>query len=282
MSDLPSSTAAAAVTVASSGTVPPSLPSIPPSTALSNPSPPSSSSSISNTSLLPSGRGRCSNDDDDDNDVVGAIPPPTTQPSCSGCEEEGIPAVFYCEDCGNVDLCSSCSLITHKLKMNRNHIIVPISEKPLRLLEKARLESVESKSRGHRCKVHPDQIQYYYCEDHLLTVCPACCLIGGKHYQCKITLLQDAVVKVKEEQAVELKKLLGGGGGGEGEDEGGGSTPSIISHYMKLTSIFKEQLNGMCVHTLYPELKESNERARASQKRERERERDPARARTNA
>jgi hypothetical protein len=122
------------------------------------------------------------------------------------------------------------------MKMNRTHAVLAVSEKSSYLADKARLEHAEAKARGHKCKLHPDQVQYHYCKVHAITVCPACCLPGGKHHACgpeAIVLLKDAAANVKADVSRALQKAMGGQG-----------QPAVMTLYAKEASTIEEQQRG--------------------------------------
>ncbi|XP_060726349.1 tripartite motif-containing protein 66 isoform X4 [Tachysurus vachellii] len=105
-------------------------------------------------------------------------------PKCGGCEESAL--IGWCQECGEA-LCSDCVFAHQRVKVTRNHTIIP-RESGL--------------STSLRCTSHKQEQLKFFCVTCDQLTCRDCQLIDHRNH--RFLLLEEALVSQKEQ----LKKLL--------------------------------------------------------------------------
>ena len=114
---------------------------------------------------------------------------------CGECEQSR-PISHFCSDCRNY-LCEECGLELHKrLKIYRDHKVVPISE-----ISVATFQS----SKVYFCQLHEGESLKLYCETCKKLVCRDCILVDHRHHSYKF--VQDARKQVTAEMMALKSKI---------------------------------------------------------------------------
>lgn len=98
---------------------------------------------------------------------------------CSQCRDEDkfIKTKVYCTICQE-SFCEPCSRTIHSLKMNKSHVLIDITEKPVN--ESVHEQAVRLLNDFLTCKNHPGKRVELYCEDDAVFCCGIC---SAKHHQ---------------------------------------------------------------------------------------------------